>query len=53
MATAALTACCSVKGGSVEGGSVEEVGFVEEGSVVVESIAAAAAGTLMVLPAGT
>jgi hypothetical protein len=52
MATAALTACCYFKGGSVEGGSVEEEGFVEGGSVVVKSIAAAA-GTLMVLPAGT
>ncbi len=54
MATAALTACCSFEGGSVEGGSVEEEGSVEGGyAVVLESIAAAAAGTLMVLPAGT
>jgi hypothetical protein len=54
MAIAALSACCSFDGGYVEGGSIEE-GSVEGGSVVVlESIAAATAGTLMVLPtAGT
>jgi hypothetical protein len=49
MATAALSACCFFEGGSVEGGSIEE-GSVEGGYVVVlESIAAPIAGTLMVL----